>query len=168
MKFSKAVKSSLKWKNTNFLSIVVCVGLCLGFVSVKAQEIMPDTVKQEGKIYDTVEVLPEFPGGESGRIQFLSENLKYPIEASYQNIEGRVLIGFVVEPDGTLSNFKVRKSAHPILDEEAMRVAKLMPNWKPGKQDGESVRVKYTMPITFRLYNYVKPPKTKQKQKRKP
>ena len=98
-----------------------------------------------------MEVLPEFVGGDEARIKFLQENLVYPKVAREIGIEGKVIVEFVVEPNGTLSNFKVARGAAPALDEEALRVAKLMPKWKPGKQRGKEVRVRYTMPITFTL-----------------
>ena len=68
-------------------------------------------------------------------------------------LQGRVMVGFVVEPDGSISNVKILRSVAPILDDEAVRVARLMPKWKPGKQRGKAVRVQYQMPITFTLYD---------------
>ena len=107
----------------------------------------------EAEIFRVVEEEPAFPGGEAARIRFLSENIQYPRAAREANLEGRVVVGFVVEPNGSISNVKILRGVAPSLDEEAMRVARIMPNWKPGKQRGKAVRVQYQMPITFSLYN---------------
>ncbi|MDR2408582.1 MAG: energy transducer TonB [Bacteroidales bacterium] len=107
---------------------------------------------KEAEIFTVVEELPEFPGGDEARQKFLKDNLEYPRIARETGLEGRVQIGFVVEPDGRLTNFKVLRGRAPSLDEEALRVAKLMPKWKAGKQRGKAVRVQYQMPITFTLY----------------
>ena len=119
--------------------------------SVQAQE-TPDTATQEKKFYIIEEEFPEFIGGDVARVKFLAENLQYPEEAKEANLEGRAVVGFVVEPDGSITNVEIAKSSgYSILDEEAIRVVQSMPNWKPGKQDGEAVRVRFTMPITFTL-----------------
>ena len=104
-----------------------------------------------GKIYEVVEQMPRFPGGDAALMQFLSKNIKYPKEAENAKQEGRVIANFVVEEDGSVSNVKVVKSVSPLLDAEALRVLGLMPRWEPGQQNGKPVRVKYTVPITFRL-----------------
>jgi len=119
-------------------------------VPIEAPE--PEIVLED-PIFRVVEEDPAFPGGEAARIRFLNENIRYPRSAQEIGVEGRVLVGFVVESDGSISNIKILRSAAPILDEEAIRVAKLMPKWKPGKQRGKAVRVQYQMPITFTLYN---------------
>ena len=103
------------------------------------------------KPYDVVEVMPQFPGGSSKLFEFLSMNIKYPAEAEKNDVQGRVIATFVVEKDGEISNAKVVKSVHPALDAEALRVINSMPKWIPGMQNGEAVRVKYTVPVTFRL-----------------
>jgi protein TonB len=107
---------------------------------------------KEAEIFTIVEELPEFTGGDEARQKFLKDNLVYPRIARETSLEGLVVVGFVVEPDGNLTNFKVLRSKAPSLDEEALRVAKLMPKWKPGKQRGKAVRVQYRMPVTFTLY----------------
>ena len=107
--------------------------------------------KAEDPPFVVVEDMPEYPGGEEALQKFLYENIQYPAFARQAGIEGRVMIGFVVEPDGRLTNFKVLRSAAPILDEEALRAAKLMPKWKPGKQRGKAVRVHYQIPVNFSL-----------------
>ena len=103
------------------------------------------------KPYDVVEKMPQFPGGTGKLFEFLSKNVKYPAEAENNDVQGRVIVTFVVEKDGEISNAKVVKSIHPALDAEALRVINSMPNWTPGMQNGEAVRVKYTVPVTFRL-----------------
>jgi TonB family protein len=150
MEFKKSVKMGLQQKKSIGLKIGFATALLLGcmfFVPVMAQ----DTTTQKKKDIPELEEYPEFPGGEEGRMKFLNENIVYPIKARELGIEGRVMIGFVVEPDGSVSNIEVVKSVDPILDEEAVRVANLMPNWKPGKKYGKAVRSQYYMPITFEL-----------------
>ena len=97
------------------------------------------------------EEMPSFPGGVMALMEFLQKNVKYPVEAQKKGVQGRVLVSFVVEKDGSLSEIKTVKSVDPLLDEEAMRVVKSMPNWTPGKQKGKAVRVKYNVPISFKL-----------------
>ena len=101
--------------------------------------------------FDVVEEMPQFPGGMQALMEFLSKNIRYPKEAFEANKQGRVLANFVIETDGSISEAKVVKSVDPSLDEEAIRVISAMPNWTPGKQSGKAVRVKYTIPINFRL-----------------
>ena len=103
------------------------------------------------KPFDVVEQMPEFPGGQEALMKFLSESVKYPKEASKDGIQGRVVVQFVVEKDGSISEVEVVKKVNEHLDAEAVRVVNAMPKWKPGKQKGENVRVKYTLPISFRL-----------------
>ena len=107
----------------------------------------------EQPIFMVVEEQPEFPGGEEKRLQFLRDNVQYPRAAKEMGLEGRVTVGFVVEPDGSISNVKILRGVAPSLDDEAIRVAKLMPKWKAGKQRGKAVRAQYNMPITFILSN---------------
>ena len=102
-------------------------------------------------VYDVVEVMPSFPGGQEALMSYLSNNTEYPIEAQKRGVEGRVVVSFVIEEDGSISQAKVVRSVDSLLDHEAQRVVKSMPKWKPGKQNGKYVRVKYTVPIVFRL-----------------
>ena len=103
------------------------------------------------KVFDVVEEMPSFPGGQAALMQYLGSNIKYPVVAQENGVQGRVIVGFVVEPDGSISGVNVMRSVDPSLDKEAMRVVKSMPKWKPGKQNGSAVRVKYTVPVVFRL-----------------
>ena len=95
--------------------------------------------------------MPQFPGGLAELMKFLGQNVRYPEEAHKNNIQGRVIVTFIVEKDGSISEAHVAKSVDPLLDAEALRVVNSMPNWIPGRQNGEPVRVKYTVPITFKL-----------------
>ncbi len=105
----------------------------------------------EGEIFQVVEEMPEFPGGMEALLTYLSKNIKYPSMAQDNNIQGRVIVEFVVNKDGTIVDPVVKRSVDPSLDNEAMRVIKAMPKWKPGKQRGKPVRVRYTVPVLFRL-----------------
>jgi protein TonB len=111
-------------------------------------------VKQEvaTKVFDAVEQMPSFPGGQGALLSFLSSNVKYPAVAEQNNIQGKAVVGFIVEPNGGVTGVHIMRSAgDPSLDAEAMRVVGSMPRWNPGKQNGQAVRVKYQVPITFRL-----------------
>ena len=105
----------------------------------------------EKKVYDVVEQMPMFPGGPAALMEFIDSTKVYPISALKQYIQGRVIITFIVEKDGSLSKVKVIKSVHPALDKEALRVVKKMPKWIPGQQDYHKVRVRYIIPVTFRI-----------------
>ena len=103
------------------------------------------------KMYVVVEQMPAFPGGDAALMKYLSENIKYPEAAEKAGEQGRVVVNFIVEKDGAISNVNVVRSVTPTLDAEAVRVIKAMPKWVPGKQDGQFVRVKYNVPVSFRL-----------------
>ena len=102
-------------------------------------------------VHDVVEVMPEYPGGMNALMSFLSDNIIYPNEAEEKGIEGRVLITFIIEKNGSISNVEVAESVNPLLDKEAVRVVKTMKKWIPGKQNNEPARVRYTLPISFVL-----------------
>ena len=108
-----------------------------------------EVVEQE--IFQIVEEMPDFPGGVAKLSEYLQKNIKYPQMARESGIQGRVFVNFVVEPDGSVSNVKVLRSLGGGCDEEAMRVVKSMPKWKPGKQRGKAVRVSYILPVNFKL-----------------
>ena len=103
------------------------------------------------KVFEKVEDMPEFPGGEQAMMDFVAKNVQYPKEAMEKEISGRVLVGFIVEKDGSISETEVVKGIGGGCDEEAVRVVKAMPKWKPGKQDGKPVRVHFILPLTFKL-----------------
>ena len=103
------------------------------------------------KVFDVVEEMPSFPGGQGALMSYLASNIKYPVVAQENGVQGRVIVSFVVERDGSISDVRVARSVAPSLAREAQRVVKSMPRWKPGKQNGSAVRVKYTVPVVFRL-----------------
>ncbi|WP_321335279.1 energy transducer TonB [uncultured Bacteroides sp.] len=106
---------------------------------------------EEQTIFQVVEVMPEFPGGQAALMQFLAKNIKYPTIAQENGTQGRVIVQFVVNRDGSVVDPVVVRSVDPYLDKEALRVIGTMPKWKPGQQRGKAVRVKYTVPVMFRL-----------------
>ena len=147
-----------------FRSIVLLLILVFNLSSgwgkslIPAMETRPpftDTVHSDstytGEVHDIVEEMPQFPGGPSAMFEYMNKNLKYPEEAKTSGVQGRVLVTFIIERDGSLSNVKVVKSVSPSLDKEAIRVVSSMPKWIPGKQYRSAVRVKYTVPVTFKL-----------------
>ena len=111
----------------------------------------PPKHEEENKVFDVVEQMPSFPGGPSALMAYLSSHVKYPAVAEENGIQGRVTVQFVVEKDGSVTDVKTMKSVDPSLDREAERVVRSMPKWIPGKQNGSAVRVKYFVPVVFRL-----------------
>lgn len=105
----------------------------------------------EEQVFTVVEEMPEYPGGMSEFMKFIAQNIKYPADALQGKVEGRVIARFVVCKDGSISDIEIMRSVSPSLDAEAVRVLKLMPKWKPGRQRGKAVPVKFTVPVTFRL-----------------
>lgn len=120
---------------------------CLSTVSAQKTVVS----KKNQKVFDVVEQMPEFPGGMEALFKYMAENMKYPEDAKKQQVEGRVLVQFIVETDGSVSNTEVLMRVFPSLDAEAVRVISGMPKWIPGKQNGKVVRVKYTIPVSFRF-----------------
>jgi len=110
-----------------------------------------EEASDEDQVYEVVENNPEFPGGDEALMAYLQKNIKYPAIAQDNGIQGRVIIEFVVNRDGSVVDPKVMKSLDPSCDKEAMRVIKAMPKWKPGRQRGKAVRVKFRVPVLFRL-----------------
>lgn len=123
---------------------------------LKAKEVIaqPEPPKQEEeKVFEVVEQMPMFPGGPTALLQYLSSNVKYPVVAQENGVQGRVVVSFVVERDGSITDVRVVRSVDPSLDKEAQRVVRSMPRWTPGKQNGSAVRVKYNVPVSFKLQN---------------
>ena len=106
---------------------------------------------EEQQIFQVVEEMPEFPGGMGECMKFLGKNIKYPTISQENGVQGRVIVQFVVNRDGSIVDPVVVRGVDPYLDKEALRVISMMPKWKPGKQRGKAVRVKYTVPVMFRL-----------------
>ena len=119
--------------------------------TVKHQKEIDNEKLSQPDVFDKVDEMPHFPDGMAGLMQYLSTNVRYPKDAKESGAQGRVIVSFIVEKDGSISNAKVTKPTYSSLDEEALRVVSAMPKWVPGKQNGEAVRVKYAVPVTFRL-----------------
>jgi protein TonB len=123
--------------------------------NTKDMELNEIQTTEDTTIYIVTDTIPEYPDGEEALFKFILKNVVYPKEAygkGKKGIEGRVMIGFVVEKDGSLTNFEIVRTPHSILGEEALRVVKLMPKWIPGKKDGKVVRVKFQLPVDFVLH----------------
>lgn len=116
----------------------------MGFTSVQA-------MYGDNKVYEFAEVMPEYPGGMNGLMTYMMNNLKYPEKAEKKKIEGRVLVSFIVEKDGRVSHIVVKNKVSKELDDEAVRMVKGMQKWTPGKMKGKPVRVRYILPVQFRL-----------------
>lgn len=139
----------------------------LEYYSESTEEDKPETYKEDinnsnsikkrndaewqNRIWDKVDVPPSFPGGQSALLYWLASHVKYPPDAEENGIQGRVIVGFVIERDGSVSLVQVLRGVAPSLDKEAVRVVESMPKWTPGKQDGQNVRVKFNVPVNFRL-----------------
>lgn len=115
--------------------------------------IVVEEPEEEQQIFQVVENMPEFPGGNAALMAYLKKNIKYPTICQEQGIQGRVIVQFVVNADGSIVDPQLIKPINPYLDKEALRVVSGMPKWKPGEQRGKAVRVKFTLPVTFRLSN---------------
>ena len=123
---------------------------------VEIQDDVPIVVEEpeeEEQIFQVVENNPEFPGGMGELMKYLQKIIKYPTICQEQGIQGRVIVQFVVNSDGSIVDPQVVKPVNPYLDKEALRVVSTMPKWKPGEQRGKPVRVRFTLPVTFRLSN---------------
>ncbi len=120
---------------------------------VKEQIIAPEPAPEPEKVYNIamVEQKPEFPGGEAAMYKWLGDHINYPAAASEEGVSGRVVVEFVVSKTGAIENVRVLRGRHPALDKEALRVVKSMPKWQPGRNNGQPVKVTYTLPVTFRL-----------------
>lgn len=118
----------------------------------------------ENDVYTIVENMPEFPGGQDSLFKFLAKNIIYPKEAKEKGIQGKVYVNFTIEEDGSVNHVKIIRGVHPLLDNEAVRVIKLLPKWKPGTQRGKTVKVSYNLPITF---NMSAPADKKEEKKKK-
>ncbi|MBO5951110.1 MAG: energy transducer TonB [Bacteroidaceae bacterium] len=117
----------------------------------EVENIVVEEEPEEEAPFMVVEDMPQFPGGDAALVEYLAKNIKYPAICRENNIQGRVLIQFIVNKDGSVVEPEVIKSVNPYLDKEALRVISTMPKWKPGSQRGKPVRVKYTVPVNFRL-----------------
>lgn len=114
-------------------------------------DLVKENTYEENKVYDVVEQMPQYPGGKDKLLQYLSVSIRYPKEAEMAGVQGRVIGAFIVEKDGSITGARIDKSVDKSLDAEALRIINEMPKWKPGMQNGKPVRVKYMVPITFRI-----------------
>ena len=137
--------NGLWWRLLATLSVLALILMVNTNAMAQSKKIAND------KVLEKAEVMPQFPGGDQAMMKFVSENVQYPEEAKEKEISGRVMVGFIVEKDGSISDVKVVKGIGGGCDEEAVRVVKAMPKWKPGKEKGKPVRVSYMMPFTFKL-----------------
>ena len=132
-------------KNVSLKVALMMLVLLFSFMTSTAQ------TKKNDMVFDVVEVMPQFPGGQIAMLQYLMKNIKYPEQAVKEGIQGRVTVRFIVEKDGSISDVKPILSVHPLLNKEAVRVVKSMPKWSPGKQNGKPVRVRFNLPVMFKL-----------------
>ena len=132
-------------KNVSLKVALMMFVLLFSFMTSTAQ------TKKNNMVFDVVEVMPQYPGGQIAMMKYIMENIKYPEQAMKEGIQGRVTVRFIVEKDGSISNVKPVLSVHPLLDKEAVRVVESMPKWSPGKQNGKPVRVRFNVPVMFKL-----------------
>jgi periplasmic protein TonB len=121
--------------------------------TIKAPEFVPEEIPAEAKVWVSVQEMPEFPGGEAALLKYIGENTHYPPEAQNNNIQGKVLLRFVITPDGSVNRVEILRSVDPALDSEAVRVVSSLPKFKPGKQNGVPVNVAFSLPVSFRIEN---------------
>lgn len=132
-------------KNVSLKVALMMLVLLFSFMTSTAQ------TKKNNMVYDVVEVMPQFPGGQIAMLKYIMENIKYPKQIMEEGIQGRVTVSFIVEKDGRVSNVRLLRSVQPSLDKEAIRVVKSMPKWTPGKHNGKPVRVRFNLPVMFKL-----------------
>jgi len=132
------------------ICFILC-GLLSNIYSVPQNVEFGTTATASDSIHIKVDEMPEFPGGQNAMLQFISKNIQYPKFAKERGIQGRVVVKFVVQKDGSISNVEVMRSVDEHLDAEVVRLVKSMPNWKPGKHNGEVVNVQYVLPVVFKL-----------------
>ena len=144
-------------KKTLFLLFILSVGLFISCGTDKSilkndtSYVVAKDETETDKVYQAVEKMPEFPGGKQRLLDWVMKNIQYPVEAREMGIQGRVIVQFVVNKSGKAVEPVIVQSLHHLLDDEAIRLVESMPRWKPGEEKGEPVRVKFTMPINFRL-----------------
>ena len=132
-------------KNVSLKVALMMLVLLFSFMTSTAQ------TKKNDMLFSVVEVMPQYPGGQIAMLKYLMENIKYPEQAMKEGIQGRVTVRFIVEKDGSISDVRPILSVHPLLNKEAVRVVESMPKWTPGKQNGKPVRVRFNVPVMFKL-----------------
>ena len=138
--------------NEDFISTEIDEGSAVEIVEI-ADVDQPVEVEEEQTVFVIVEDMPEFPGGELALRKYIAENVRYPVMAKENDIQGTVYVRFVVDKDGSVNNVEILRGADPLLDREAIRVVESLPKWKPGKQRGKAVKVSHSVPIKFALQN---------------
>lgn len=144
----------MKFFSTLLMALIACTTMAQQATEIAIVPDKPEKAIINGKeveVLEAPEVMPEYPGGINGIMSFLSSNLVYPQEAFENNIQGRVLVQFVVDTKGNVSNVEIREGVHPLLNEEAVRVVKMLNGWTPGKYQGKPVNVWYVLPVSFKL-----------------
>ena len=147
----KISKIEVRPKYQSFNISSKLLGYNESYIDQNTEKGLNDSTKWEGRIYEDVEQMPSFPGGQGALMQYLARNIKYPVTAQENGVQGRVVVSFVVERDGSITDVQVVRSVDPSLDREAQRVVRSMPKWIPGKQNGQAVRVKFCVPVPFHL-----------------
>ena len=133
------------------VAMTVLLSLSTVYVQAKGATIPMFLEQSKDRVYDVVEVMPKYKNGIADLMEYLSKNVRYPEEAQKKKIQGKVIIHFIIEKDGSVSHVKVANAVHPLLDAEAMRVIKATGKWTPGTMKGKPVRVSFHLPIIFRL-----------------
>jgi len=147
----KLLKNSHSKIVLGFLTALIFIAFACNHKESNQSQNTIKTSKTEDQIFNIVENMPEFPGGEMALRTFIADSIRYPIEAQEKKIQGKVYISFVVNKTGKVINAKVVRGVDPSLDNEALRVVNSLPEWKPGRQHGKKVNVNYTVPILFQL-----------------
>lgn len=133
-------------------TIILLAAMAMAGVAAAQTDVNKESaVRPDSEIFTVVEQDPQFPGGSDALYQFLGQNAHYPEKAKAEGIQGTVYLTFIIEKDGSISNIRVLRSPSDMLSDEARRLVKSMPKWKPGKQRGKNVRVQYNLPINFQL-----------------
>ena len=132
----------------------ILIAICLMAVSAFGQEEQTKSKKSEQiqeKVYDKVDQMPEFPGGETELVNFIAKSVQYPAESKKKGIQGKVIVNFIIGKDGSVLSARITRAVDPLIDAEALRVINSMPKWTPGMEKGKDVAVQYTLPINFTL-----------------
>ena len=157
------MNKSSRWNRLRALAVVPVIALALlAFANQKTETaklvvVADQQAEVSQDVYKSVEQMPQFPGGEAALMKYLMQNIQYPVNAAKNDIEGRVIVQFVIEKDGQIGEVKVVRSVDPELDAEAVRVVKALPKFTPGRQDGKAVAVWYTLPVMFKLQSKSQP-----------
>lgn len=147
----QVVEDDVKVDNVEILSVDDALDQAQNVVFTPPVQTQRAEETESNEVFEFLEEMPEYPGGQAAMLKFLQDKISYPAIAAENNIQGRVIVGFIVERDGSVSDVKVERGVDPSLDKEAVRVVKLMPKWKPGKQTGKPVRCRFRIPVQFRL-----------------